>query len=219
MSSGRFYTAVLVAGLVLATPAWANHDDSTLVGLRVTVGSVNPTTGDVTITVTASDDASTGNTTSDILSNAYLGTVFAYDGSSYTLSNPKIPAIDWGDGATLGNAKVPFTTIVAGTHNGNEVARYKGQFAHTYGAPGVYTIKAFGINVYGEAGTPIYGNEVTAATWSANGGSFSETTPDGVSATAMVTLAAVPAMQRTGLALLALVLALTGAALLLLKRS
>lgn len=217
-SSWSVAVAVLVCSVV-AIPSWANHNDSTLKGLRVTVGSVNPGTGDVTITVTATGvDSSTFRSTRGL----FLGSQFLYDASVYTLVSPKYPAIDWGDGTTVGATNVTLTGATAGANGG---PRYKRQFSHTYGTAGVFTIRVFGFDVYQSGASPLYGNAVTAATWLAHSSGSSTDTftgdgeyPGGVSASTAVTITAVPAMQRTGLALLALVLAMTGAALLLFKR-
>lgn len=211
--------AVLLCSVV-AIPSWADHDDSTLRGLRVTVGSVNPGTGDVAITVTATGvDSSTFRSTHGL----FLGSQFKYDGDVYTLVSPRYPAIDWGDGSTIGATHVTLTSTTAGINGG---PRYKRQFSHTYGTAGVFTIRAFGYDVYQAMQSPLYGNAVTAATWLAHSSGSSTDTftgdeeyPGGVSASTAVTITAVPAMQRTGLATLALMLALTGAALLLFKRS
>lgn len=220
---------VVGAALLIAvsSAAWANHDDSELQGLRVTVGSVDSVTGDVTITITATGlDSSTFRTGTGL----FLGTQFLKDANTGTpvlsMISPKIPAIDWGDGSTLAATNVPLSSATGG-NGGNPL--YKGQFSHTYATAGSYTIRAFGVHVreggYLSTNTniPYYGNAVYQPTWkvkSYSGGTNTyRSVAFGVSQTATATLAAVPSLPSKGLGALAAALALSGAALLTIRRS
>ena len=153
--------ACLLASAVLLGPAiaHANHDDSTPVGLRVTVTDV--TGNDVTIEVYARGDDSSA------LPSFRLGSQFFYDHDT-TSSNldrwvtPVPPAIDWGDGSTVLNTAVPYT----GYDTGAGESLWRGQFTHTYSSPGGQTIRVFAGHAYAgtggytagsfTAGNPVY---------------------------------------------------------------
>lgn len=221
--------ALLGALLLLPATAQAAHDDSTLVALRVTVGSVDPGTGEVTITVSAtgldSDNfyAATG---------AFLGNVFLLSNVPYTLVTPDLPAIDWGDGSTISATNLTFTGTDGTVGEGLVRRTYSRQFSHTYTSAGNFTIQVGGMNVYAGFGSPFTitsGNPVYANTWRAHttgsatttlpleGGAATDTSL-AVTNTATVDLSAVPAIERTGLGILALLLAAAGVTLLAWRR-
>jgi hypothetical protein len=123
-----------------ASVGFAADDDTTLRGLRVTVTNINDF--DVTIDVLGQ-----GTYSSD-LPAARLGSEFFYDYTYYPglnhWTNSVPPAVDWGDGSTITNVGVPFT----GSNPANGTVTFKGQFKHTYAAPGSHTIRSFGSNIY-----------------------------------------------------------------------
>jgi hypothetical protein len=160
--------------LLLGMGVHAAHDDGNLRNLVVTVSSVSG--GDVTI-----DISGTGYD-SDDLPAMRLGAQFYYDASSpvgpgelLTWINPSVPpAIDWGDGNALDNTGIPFTgttAIPTGTSPSSTATgrTFSGQFMHTYAAPGNYTIRVFGTNVYASCcGSPDSSGYMSSGTVSVN---------------------------------------------------
>ena len=189
--------SIAVAGSIavgLTSLAGANHDDSTLRGLRVTVTDVS--NFDVTV-----DILGRGSDSESLLSGQ-LGTQFYYDSAVGRWLNAVPPALDWGDGSTIGATGIPFDSP---STTGGGARTFTGQFMHTYAAPGNYTIRSFGTHVY----LPYYayygyyppssivteGNIVSVASPAAtfNSGSYTSTFytgtyPIGVSATATVSV-------------------------------
>jgi len=195
--SGVWTALIVVLGTGVAV---ANHDETTLRGLRVTVTSVNDF--DVTI------DVAGQGSDSSVLPSARLGSQFFYDYTYYpglnNWTNSVPPAVDWGDGNSIPNIGVPFT----GTNAANGTVTFRGQFMHTYAAPGDYTIRSFGTHIYiGTYTTPsatvLSGNlfSVLSPGVVYNSGTYTNTArstgtvPVGISNTAMVT---VPAAAPTG---------------------
>ena len=137
---------LLIVGLLFCAVVNAGHDDSSLIALRATVSNVNA--GDVTIDVIARGYSGSQ------LNSARLGTQFFFDKGTATNTpdqwiTPVPPAIDWGDGSTVPSAVVPRTSFDSSTATNNRsISFYSGQFMHTYAAPGNYTIRLFGTNVY-----------------------------------------------------------------------
>jgi hypothetical protein len=142
MNAGTVAAGSLVALFVLhyGAVSFANSDDTTLRGLRVTVTTISDF--DVTIQVAGQGSDSS------LLPSARLGSEFFYDYTYYSGLNNWIdvapPAIDWGDGNSIPNVGVPFT----GANAVNGTTTFNGQFMHTYSAPGNYTIRSFGTNIY-----------------------------------------------------------------------
>jgi len=195
--SGVWTALIVVLGTGVAV---ANHDETTLRGLRVTVTSVNDF--DVTI------DVAGQGSDSSVLPSARLGSQFFYDYTYYpglnNWTNSVPPAVDWGDGSSIPNIGVPFT----GTNAANGTITFRGQFMHTYAAPGDYTIRSFGTNVYiASYLTPsvavLSGNLFSARSPGVvyNSGTFTNTArftgtdPIGLTTTAMVS---VPGMSTGG---------------------
>jgi len=215
--------SALILGLIFVPlGARAAHDDSTLIALRVTVGSVNPSTGDVTITVSATgmDSHSFGPT-----NGAYLGSQFLHDLNHLTVVTPALPAVDWGDGSTLGATNLPFTGT-NGTINGYTRQNYRGQFSHTYGAPGSYTVRVAGMNVYNRSteyqitsGNPVYATIWRFHTSGSQVYTYARLTTLAVSASTTASLVVVSTLGKSSLSMLALSLLALGAALLLWRRS
>jgi hypothetical protein len=146
-------------GLLLSSSgAHASHNDSTMIGLRVTVSDVT----DNAVTV----DVGGQGVSSSELRSARLGSEFWYDGSAavdrWVQTMP--PAIDWGDGSTVANLAIPFTEQTT-TISGRFISSFSGQFMHTYATPGTYTIRSFGTNVY--AVSPTYYGITEGNTFSA----------------------------------------------------
>jgi hypothetical protein len=141
---GLCASAVGVAVLVVGAAAQAGHDDTSLRTLTVTVSATSG--NDVTV-----DIAGTGISSSS-LAVAKLGSQFYYDSDVVNWNNAVPPAIDWGDGITVLNQDIAFTgTNTTDTTLPTSIDFYptfSGQFMHTYAAPGSYTIRVFGSNVY-----------------------------------------------------------------------
>jgi len=231
----RIWTlSVLLAALIVAAAptARAGHDDTTLVALRVTVSNVSGSM--VTIDVTARGIDSSE------LSSAPLGRDFFYDHEISTSAldhwtNAGVPpAIDWGDGMIVANTALPKTDYSSSTPtSGRPISFFAGQFMHTYAAPGVYTIRVFGTNVYANSTEESYtitsGNTFSTSTpgIAFNSGTSTDTSfasglvPIGITDTAMATvspiLSEIPTASTVGLLLLGL--ALAGGGLLVLRGS
>lgn len=217
--------AVLLAVLILvaAPTASAGHDDTSLVALRVTVSDVSGAMVTIDVTARGLDSSE--------LSSARLGRDFFYDHDTSTSAldhwtNAGVPpAVDWGDGNTIANTAIPKTNYSPATPtSGRIISSYAGQFSHTYAAPGVYTIRVFGTNVYadgGEGGSYYItsGNTFSTSTpgIAYNSGTTTNTSwrsglvPIGITDTSMVTVSAsaleIPTASTVGLVLLGLVLA------------
>ena len=191
--SGVMTLLILLLGTGVAV---ANHDETTLRGLRVTVTSVSDF--DVTI------DVAGQGSDSSVLPSARLGSQFFYDFTYYpglnNWTNAVPPAVDWGDGSSIPNSGLPFT----GTDAVNGTITFRGQFMHTYAAPGDYTIRSFGSHIYiatytTPSATVLSGNlfSVLSPGVVYNSGTYTNSTrstgtvPIGISNTAMVTVPSV----------------------------
>lgn len=143
---------------VVAMPAFADHNDSTPIGLRITVTDVNPTTGTVEFDITVVDDDITdgvASTDSRPFDDIAIGTRFTYDRYTsvtydqyvYEAVNVTLPpAIDFGDGQTVPFARLPLVSDITA-----DPGTFRGSFSHTYTTPGNYTITAFVAAAYGVA--------------------------------------------------------------------
>ncbi len=203
-----------------STLSFANHDDTNIVGLLVTV--TGNTNGQVSIDVSGQGDSSSQ------LPGGALGSQFYYDDSTSTSLfdrwvTPVPPAVDWGDGSVVANTVIPFTGTDTVTGN----PTFTGQFMHTYAAPGNYTIRSFGTNIYAQSNSySLYsGNvfSVTSPVISTDGAStyvrFTGAGAIGVTATATVSPAGVgpvappamiPSSSNLTLLLMGLLLSITG---------
>lgn len=174
--------------------AFAGHDESNLIGLRLTVQNVNQ--GQVTVQITGQQYSGLA------IVSGRLGSQFWYDGSTSLdrWVTPVPPALDWGDGSTVLNLAIPFTYQTStSTTSGRAVSRFTGQFMHTYAAPGNYTIRSFGTAIYAECCSTTYavtyGNAFSALSpvMAYNSGSytttrFTGTYPIGVTNTVMASV-------------------------------
>jgi hypothetical protein len=222
MKNWKLAAPLAVLILVAAPTARAGHDDTSLVALRVTVSDVSGTM--VTIDVAARGIDSSA------LSSAPLGRDFFYDHDTGTSAldhwtNAGVPpAIDWGDGMIVANTALPKTDYSSSTPtSGRTISFFAGQFMHTYAAPGVYTIRVFGTNVYANSTDESYtitsGNTFSTSTpgIAFNSGTSTEPSwayglvPIGITDTSMVTVSAavleIPTASTVGLVLLGLALA------------
>lgn len=227
-----------LAVVVGVTPAVADHNDSTPIGLRITVTNVDPISGEVEFDITVVDDDITdgvASTTSRPFDDIVIGRRFTYDRYTSNTYDQYVhvatnitlpPAIDFGDGQT-----VPFTRLPLVSDITTDPGTFRGSFSHTYTTPGTFTITAFVAHAYGVALTDITtGNAVSTGpvnfgqTNIANTESRSETLSSeeavGISNTAQaaITLVSqattVPTLGRVGAVLFGLALAGLGTVLL-----
>ena len=221
------------------TPAVADHNDSTPIGLRITVTNVDPISGEVEFDITVVDDSITDGVASAIsrpINDIVIGQRFTYDRYTtvtydqyvHVATNVTLPpAIDFGDGQT-----VPFTRLNLVSDITTDPGTFRGSFSHTYTTPGNFTITAFAANAYGVALTEITtGNAVSVgplnfgqtniANTDSRTDSLSSEEAVGISNTAQVAITGgvsqattVPTLGRVGAVLFGLALAGLGTVLL-----
>lgn len=128
------------------TTMWTTHTPSSSIHTYTSTFSVPTTTCYPTTTWTTT---------------TISGTVTIIGATQKTLLQPPLPAIDYGDGATVQSTTIPFAA--SGPPN-----VYRGSFSHTYPAAGNYTIRT-GVFSIDPATSPTTGNPVIIPA----GGSFS----------------------------------------------
>jgi hypothetical protein len=219
---------------VVAMPAGADHNDSTPIGLRITVTDVNPTTGTVEFDITVVDDDITdgvASAQSRPFDDIAIGTRFTYDRYTtvtydqyvYEATNVTLPpAIDFGDGQTVPFARLPLVSDITA-----DPGTFRGSFSHTYTTPGNYTITAFVAAVYGvplgdiTTGDPVSTGPATVMQANVAGTdqrteNIGESSAVGILNTAQVTIdlvsqvSEIPSLGRFGLLALGLALAALG---------
>ena len=167
-------------------------------------------------------------------SQFYTPTNVGYFGVA-TLTNPVIPALDYGDGGSvLGATTIPLASAGAPPGVPNT---FRGSFTHTFPAAGDYTVTAGKAGFLGPVGSTVYppttGNLVTQSSLGfSQYSSFYGSTVNfttvltfpfalGLTNTAAVTVGAAPIIEiptASSLGLLALMLLLAGAGIALLRR-
>jgi hypothetical protein len=191
----RALTLVVLATLGGSVPAAADHYR----GVRATLVSQDPGTGQVTINVTVYTDGP--------------GSAGESTGIGIDQSGQYRAAINWGDGlSTLSNTNVPF--VDNGGPSGT--ARFRGTFSHTYASATQQTIRVSAGCCAGyqadSNNTGVAGNPVFALT--GNGPTYQVGFTNTVQA-----FAAAPALPPSGLAALAALLAGAGVFTLLARRT
>ena len=163
------FVKACVVALLAVSPAAADHNDSTPVGLRITVTNVDPFSGEVDFDITVVDDDITdgvASTNSRPFDDILIGQRFTYDRYDtvtydqyvYVATNVSLPpAIDFGDGNTVPFSRLPLVSDIT-----SDPGTFRGSFSHTYTTPGVFTITAFVAGAYGVLLTEITtGNPVS----------------------------------------------------------
>ncbi len=129
---------VLLTATLAVQPAWAHHID----GLKASVTSADPTTHKVNIAVTM------------YTSTNSLTVVYPNGGTLGLITVFNIPAINWGDGATLPGATINPAVAVGPPHV------YRGVFSHTYSSNTPRSIKVASTCCANYAGSALTGNRI-----------------------------------------------------------
>jgi hypothetical protein len=144
---GKMICGAVAVSLALSAPAAGAGRPS---GLRITVQSVDRISGEVDFDVTLFTDRPFPHGAAQGLLGELAYTTF--NGFTATVLDPRVPALDYGDGQVLPALRLP--RVGPGT--------YRASFRHTYPGPGVYPLRAGALTCIGlqagpdcaPAGTP-----------------------------------------------------------------